>query len=261
MYDKYNRHINYLRISVTDKCNCMPAEGIKFLPHEDILSYEEIAEIVQYAVTQGFEKIRLTGGEPLVRRNITSQIEMLSGIPGVNDLSMTTNGILLKDYAFDLVKAGLNRVNVSVDTLDPQKYKTLTRGGVLHKVLEGLRAAKQAGLTPIKVNMVLGKHTSEQDKNALDQFCRKNAYTLRFIKEMNLNTGTFSVVEGGLGGNCPKCNRLRLTSNGMLKSCLFSDMAYDVRELGIKEAFRQAVYHKPKTGTHTSTGNFCRIGG
>src|SRR6056297_2108349 len=132
MYDRFNRHINYLRISVTDKCNlrctyCMPEEGIKLLRHEDILSFEEIAEVVRFAVSKGIDKSRLTGGEPLVRRDITDLISMIARIEGVNDFAMTTNGTFLKKYAVDIAKAGLHRVNVSLDTLDPEKYRDITR--------------------------------------------------------------------------------------------------------------------------------------
>lgn len=266
MYDKYNRHINYLRISVTDKCNlrcvyCMPQEGIDLLKHEDILSYEEIVEIVKYGVAKGIDKIRLTGGEPLVRRDITRLIEMISQIEGVKDLSVTTNGILLGEIADEAAKAGLSRVNVSLDTLDPEKYKKITRGGDVNRVIEGLHKAKQAGLTPVKINMVVGSYTTDKDKEDLKNFCSRNNFELRFIQEMDLKKGTFSIVEGGRGGDCKRCNRLRLTANGMIKPCLFSDIAYNVRELGVDKAFQLALNNKPKAGTVSSACSFYRIGG
>ena len=266
MYDRFNRHINYLRISVTDKCNlrctyCMPEEGVELLRHEDILSYEEIVEVVRYAVSQGIYKVRLTGGEPLVRRNIKELIRMIANVEGVTDLSMTTNGIMLKDYAIQIAKAGLKRVNVSLDTLNPEKYKEITRGGDVNKVTEGLNEASLAGLNPVKVNMVISEYTNQDDKEELKDFCEKNNYQLRFIKKMDLKTGKFSIVEGGLGGDCPRCNRLRVTSNGLIKPCLFSEHSYSIRELGIEDAFRRAVQNKPKAGKSNATCTFYRLGG
>src|SRR6056297_1451478 len=170
MYDQYNRNINYLRISVTDKCNlrcfyCMPEDGIPLFQHKDILSYEEIVEIVKYTTERGVQKIRLTGGEPLIRRDITTLVQMISKVEGVKDFSMTTNGILLDKYAKQLVDAGLNRVNVSLDTLDAEKYKKITRGGDLNDVLRGIERADEVGLNPVKINMVLNDLTSEKDKS------------------------------------------------------------------------------------------------
>ncbi len=266
MYDSFNRHINYLRISVTDKCNlrclyCMPAEGIQLLRHEDILSFEEIVEIVEYAVRNGITKIRLTGGEPLVRRGIINLVKMIGEIKGLEDFSMTTNGVFLGKYAINLAKAGLNRVNVSLDTLDPQKYSEITRGGDIKNVLRGLEEAKKAGLTPVKVNMVVGEYTGEEDKFALREYCEAHGFELRFIQKMDLSKGEFSVVEGGMGGDCPKCNRLRVTSNGFLKPCLFNDIAYNIRELGVEKAFKQALDNKPRAGTKSSRCTFYSVGG
>jgi len=266
MYDRYNRKINYLRVSVTDKCNlrcsyCMPADGVAVLQHEDILSYEEITEVVRYGVGNGIDKVRITGGEPLVRRDITRLVEMLSQIEGIRDLSMTTNGLLLERYAESLVKAGLQRVNVSLDTLDAEKFSKITRGGALEKVLTGLEAAREAGLTPIKINTVLHQSFDEHDRQALTAFCRTKGYELRFIREMDLAEGTFSKVEGGRGGDCPRCNRLRLTPHGRLSPCLFSNLGYDVRELGIARAFEMALQNKPLSGSTNNSCTFYRMGG
>lgn len=239
----------------------MPEDGIDLIRHDDILSYEEIVEIIKYGVSKGIDKIRLTGGEPLVRRNITRLIKMISQIEGVKDLSVTSNGILLGEYAFEAANAGLDRVNVSLDTLDPEKYKNITRGGDVNRVVEGLHVARQAGLTPIKVNMVVHSLTTTKDKTDLQAFCDKNGFQLRFIQEMDLKKGTFSVVEGGRGGDCKRCNRLRLTANGLIKPCLFSDIAYNIRELGIEKAFFMALEDKPKAGTISSACSFYRIGG
>ena len=160
IYDKYNRRISYLRISVTDRCNlrckyCMPAEGIRLLKHADILSFDEIIEVVRVSVDMGVHKVRITGGEPLVRKSIIDLVGMIASIKGISDLSMTSNGALLERYAGPLKEAGLQRINVSLDTLDKDRYEILTRGGNINEVFEGLQAAKDAGLAPIKINCVV----------------------------------------------------------------------------------------------------------
>jgi cyclic pyranopterin phosphate synthase len=266
MFDRFDRHINYLRISVTDRCNlrctyCMPAEGIQLLRHEDILSFDEIAEVVRIAVGMGTDKIRLTGGEPLVRRGIIELVKLISVIPGVTDLSMTTNGILLEQFAYPLKEAGLHRVNVSLDTLDPEKYRKITRGGNIDDVLGGLRNAAQAGLGPIKINCVTGEMNDGEDARRVKQFGEENGYSVRFIRQMDLATGEFYVVDGGDGGNCGICNRLRLTSNGLIKPCLFNATGYSTRELGAREAILRAIDNKPRCGTFNAEEEFSRIGG
>ncbi len=160
MKDSYGRTINYLRISLTDLCNlrckyCMPEKGICKVEHNEVLSLEEIYEVAKVFVSLGVNKIRLTGGEPLTRKGIVGLVEKIGKLDGVKDLAMTTNGILLKKYARDLKSAGLNRINVSLDTLDEKKYSQITRGGRLQDVLEGIEEAKSVGLTPIKINTVL----------------------------------------------------------------------------------------------------------
>jgi GTP 3',8-cyclase len=266
MYDRFDRHIDYLRISVTDRCNlrcmyCMPAEGIELLRHEDILSFDEIAEVARIAVEMGVRKIRLTGGEPLVRRGISDLVKMIAGIEGIEDLSMTTNGIMLDKFAVRLKEAGLQRINVSLDTIDSLKYRYLTRGGSLENVLEGLRIAGEAGLSPIKINCVTGDLTNEDDAIGVKRFAAENNYEVRFIRQMDLARGEFYVVEGGDGGNCSQCNRLRLTSNGMVKPCLFNATGFNVRELGAREAILKALDNKPKCGTFNREEEFSRIGG
>ena len=266
MLDRFNRRINYLRISVTDRCNlrcvyCMPAEGIKRLNHEDILTFDEIIDVTKSAVKKGVDKVRITGGEPLVRRGIVDLISMISRIEGIKDLSMTTNAILLDRFAEDLVKAGLQRVNISLDTLNPEKYKELTRDGDINKVFDGIEAAKKAGLSPIKINCVVKKDKSEPEAQAVTKFCKENDLQIRYIQEMDLGKGEFSVVDGGTGGDCGVCNRLRLTSDGKIKPCLFSDIGYDVRELGVKKALDLAIENKPKSGHKNNTGSFFNIGG
>jgi GTP 3',8-cyclase len=265
MFDRFDRPINYLRISVTDRCNlrctyCMPEEGIELLKHSDILSFEEIADFTRLAVTNGITKVRLTGGEPLVRKNIVELVSMLSTIDGLEDLSMTTNGVLLSDYASDLKKAGLNRINISLDTVNPEKYCDITRNGKLAEVLEGIESAMIAGLGPIKINCVLLGQPDDETRK-LKQFCESHGLSLRFIHQMNLKTGEFSKVEGGEGGNCKKCNRIRLLANGDIKPCLFSDLAYNIRKLGHQEALNLALGNKPKSGTYNKSGEFYNIGG
>ena len=239
----------------------MPEEGIKLLPHDAILSFSEIVELVKAAVNLGIDKVRLTGGEPLVRRGIVDLVKMLSEIEGIKDLSMTTNGILLKKYAKSLKDAGLNRINISLDTMDPEIFKLQTRGGNLRYVLEGIEAAKEFGLAPVKINCVVWNSSQEKDAQEVAEYCREKGLQVRFIHQMNLQTGEFSVVEGGEGGNCAQCNRLRLTSDGKIKPCLFSDIAYDVREMGAENALLAAVGKKPKAGSHSKSSEFYNIGG
>ncbi len=266
MFDNFNRKINYLRISVTDRCNlrcvyCMPAEGVPLLRHHDILSFDEIYQFTQTAVGMGVDKVRITGGEPLVRKGIVELIKMLAFIPGIRDLAMTTNGILLNKFAQPLADAGLNRVNISLDTLDADKYKNITRLGSLDTALTGIEAADKAGLHPIKINCVVKSNSDEPDALAVKAFALEHGYQVRFIPEMDLETGSFGIVEGGDGGNCKKCNRLRLTSDGKIKPCLFSDLAYDVRELGAQKAIEMAVGNKPRSGTVNHINHFNNIGG
>ncbi len=266
MLDRYNRNINYLRISVTDRCNlrckyCMPESGIKLLPHKMILTFDEIVEVVKTGIKLGINKVRLTGGEPLVRKGIVELVSMIWNVEGVKDLSMTTNATFLADFAEDLKNAGLQRVNISLDTLNPETYRLTTRGGNIKYVFEGIEAAKKAGLSPIKINCVVMNSSQEKDAKEVSRFCEENDLKVRFIHQMNLSTGEFSIVEGGDGGNCVKCNRLRLTANGKIKPCLFNDLEFDVRELGIEEAYNQAVLNKPKSGTYNKSGEFYNIGG
>ncbi len=266
MYDRYNRNINYLRISVTDRCNlrckyCMPEEGIKALKHEDILSFEEIASITKTAVANGIDKVRLTGGEPLIRKKIVHLVQLLANIDGIKDLSLTTNGILLEEFAKPLKDAGLQRVNVSLDTLDPERYKDITRGGDLGKVMQGIDAAEKAELLPIKINCVVTESSEEADAVAVKAFCERRHFYVRFIHQMNLETGKYEVVEGGTGGNCKLCNKLRLSSDGNLRPCLFNDLSFNVRELGAEAAIRMAVEAKPEVGTRSVKNKFNIIGG
>jgi GTP 3',8-cyclase len=266
VYDRFNRKIDYLRISVTDRCNlrckyCMPEEGIKMLRHEDILTFDEICDFTELAVKQGVTKVRITGGEPLVRKGITALVGMISDIKGIRDLSMTTNGTILSQFAHDLKLAGLHRVNISLDTIDPIKFRSVTRLGNVDDVLEGIKAAKEAGLLPVKINCVINNSKEEEDARAVTAFCQENGLEIRYIKQMDLVHGYFSQVDGGTGGDCAICNRLRLTANGKLKPCLFNNIELDVREMGFEKALKMAIELKPECGSKNSTGSFYNIGG
>ncbi|MHB1127473.1 MAG: GTP 3',8-cyclase MoaA [Bacillota bacterium] len=189
MKDSFNREINYLRISVTDRCNlrcqyCMPAEGIPLKKHDEILRLEEIALIARNAVKLGINRFRVTGGEPLVRLNVVKLVSYLADIPGVGDLSITTNGTLLKLYARDLKTAGLQRVNVSLDTLDGEKFRRITRGGRIESVLEGLEAAVAAGLNPVKVNVVVMEGVNNTEIIDFARLARDRGLHVRFIELM-----------------------------------------------------------------------------
>jgi len=254
MIDRFGRTITYLRVSVTDRCNlrceyCMPPEGVRLLRHEEILRFEEIREVVALAAGLGVTKVRLTGGEPLVRRGVVELVRMLAATPGVKDLAMSTNGTLLAAHAEALAGAGLRRVNISLDAVDPKAYAKITGGGGdVRAVLAGIEAARRAGLAPVKLNCVVRESSAEPDAVAVADFARREGLEVRFIHRMNFAEGGFSVVEGGSGGDCPRCNRLRLSSDGRVRPCLFSDLGFSVRELGPEEALRRAVAEKPERG-------------
>jgi len=266
MLDRFNRKIDYLRVSVTDKCNlrcryCMPEEGVKLLAHSDIISFEEIIEVIKAGCKSGIKKIRITGGEPLVRKGIVNLVEMIGKLKDIKDFSLTTNGVLLEEFALPLFNVGLKRINISLDTLDAEKYKLITRGGDITKVLKGIDSAKKAGFEPIKINCVIEKSSDEKHAQMVADFCRENNLIIRYIHTMNLEDGIFSVVEGGNGGDCNICNRLRLTANGKIKPCLFNDIEFDVRILGAEKAIMLALQNKPQFGTKNYNSKFYNIGG
>ena len=266
MIDGFGRELDYLRISVTDRCNlrcryCMPAEGVPLLPAKEILRFEEIVEVARTAADLGMTRIRITGGEPLVRRGIVTLVAMLAATPRLTDLSMTTNGQLLAQYSVALAAAGLRRVNVSLDAVDPDRYLAITRGGDVRQVLAGIEAARQAGLNPVKLNCVVEACGDDRNAREVAEFARREGLEVRFIRQMNLAEGCFSVVQGGSGGDCARCNRLRLTADGQIRPCLFSNLTFSVRELGAVEALRQAAAEKPKCGSACSTRSIHSIGG
>lgn len=306
LVDTYNRRIDYLRISVTDRCNlrctyCMPPEGIDLAEPKNILRYEEFLRIARIAALNGVTKIRVTGGEPLVRKGILDFIKGLSQINGIEDISLTTNGVLLKEYAFQLKDAGLKRVNVSLDSLKRERFHKITRGDNLKDVLDGLCASQEAGLTPVKVNTVVIKGFNDDELLDFARISREKPYHMRFIEYMPFNTtegwqrekclsakdikellgkdgelvpvtGTkdtagparrFRYVDapGEIGlispvseHFCGSCNRLRITADGKIRLCLFSDAEVDIRKAlrdgcsddAVRDILFKAVHEKPE---------------
>lgn len=276
MKDKFNREIDYLRVSLTDLCNlrciyCMPKEGVNKKCHEDIISFERIIEIVEAAVSLGIKKVRLTGGEPLVRKGITNICRDISSIKGIEELTLTTNGILLAKYAKELKNAGVNRINISLDTLRKDRFFAITRGGNLDDVIDGINEAKRVGFCKIKLNCVLVKGFNDDEVIDLINFAKNNDLELRFIELMRIGEATKldsssflsndyilrtvpglifkgddgvskeygfldSPIKIGLISPlsynfCSSCCRLRLTSDGKLKPCLHSSLEIDLKDL------------------------------
>jgi GTP 3',8-cyclase len=200
--DAYGRVMTYLRISLTDRCNfrcvyCMPAIGMKFQPRDEILTDEELLRVVHLCTRLGFRKLRLTGGEPTVRPHIAELIREMKRFPGVDEISMTTNGLLLSRIADDLRSAGLDRVNISIDTLDPEKFRSITRGGRLDLVLDGITAADAAGLHPIKLNAVVVKEQNEHEVVDLAALTFQHDWEVRFLEIMPME-GVGLVYDEGL---------------------------------------------------------------
>jgi len=186
--DTYGRKINYLRLSITDRCNmrcryCMPAEGVEKLSHRQVLNYEELRRIARCAVALGVEKIRVTGGEPLVRKGIVPFLSSLSSLPGLKHLVLTTNGYLLEEMAADLKSAGVQRLNVSLDSLQADRFRAITRIGELSRVLAGIAAADRAGF-PVKINMVVMRGVNDDELEAIAGLALEHPYAIRFIEYM-----------------------------------------------------------------------------
>jgi cyclic pyranopterin phosphate synthase len=226
-----------------------------------LLSFHEITDVARTGVKLGITKIRFTGGEPLVRKGLPQLIHMIGQIEGIDDIGLTTNGTLLADQACELKEAGLKRVNISLDTLNPEKYRKITRGGKLEDVLHGIFTARKTGFYPVKINFVRLKGENKEDEYQVSEFCAKHGFDLRFIRQMDLSAGEFYPVEGGKGGICSVCNRLRLTADGYLVPCLFSDYRYSVREMSIEQAFFNALSVKPLNGKTSALHQFYNIGG
>ena len=301
--DSLGRTINYLRLSVTDRCNmrcfyCMPMEGIVKKEHEAVLSYEELQLIAETAVKLGIEKIRITGGEPLVRVGIVDFLSNLTAIPGLRHLALTTNGLLLAEMAADLYRAGVQRLNVSLDSFKPETFREITRGGDLQRVLAGLDAAEQAGFPPPKINCVIMRGVNDDEILDFAERTLLRGNSVRFIEYMpaikeegwqrycisgeeilqriagrytleQLDKGPFAgpsrdfripgargsigIITAVSGHFCSECNRIRITSTGKAKGCLFSDARTDLipwlrppdRE-GLAEVLRLIVSTKPE---------------
>ena len=301
--DSLGRNINYLRLSVTDRCNmrcfyCMPKEGIVSKGHAAVLTYEELLLIAETAVGLGIEKIRITGGEPLVRAGIVSFLGKLSAIPGLRHLALTTNGLLLTEMAADLYKAGVQRLNVSLDSLNPQTFGEITRGGDLGRVLAGLAAAEQAGFPPPKINCVIMRGVNDAEILDFADRTLSHGNTIRFIEYMpavreadwqrysisgdeilqrisdrytleQVDRGPFAgpsrdfripgargsigIITAVSGHFCSECNRIRVTSTGQAKGCLFCDAKTDLipwlrppDHAGLAEVLRFIVSSKPE---------------
>lgn len=194
MKDQYGRQINYMRVSVTDRCNlrciyCMPEEGIKQVSHQDILTYDEIVQIVNAAAAVGITRIKLTGGEPLVRKNLAGLVEALRAVPGIEEVTVTTNGILLKEQIGKLAKAGISAVNISVDSLNPDMYASIARKDALAAVLEGMEAAVSCPGLKVKINCVPLKGLNEEEWVRLAQIARERPIDVRFIEMMPMGLG------------------------------------------------------------------------
>lgn len=302
LIDSYGRKINYLRLSVTDRCNlrcqyCMPVEGISKLRHQDVLTYEEIITLAKACVDLGIEKVRITGGEPLVRSGIIDLLKSLSQIPGLRQLVLTTNGILLEEMAEDLYRAGVQRLNISLDSLRPERFKEITRCGNLDRVLAGVKAADEIGF-PIKINIVAMRGVNDQEFVDFVKMTMDKPYAVRFIEYMptakndkwqslvisgeeileqlarhftmkpivssalagpsrNFKidgaAGTVGIITPISGHFCNECNRIRVTSAGLAKSCLFDHTDHDLRPLlrqghlsALKEELRMIIQKKPK---------------
>ncbi len=201
--DDFGRAINYLRVSVTDRCNlrcvyCMPAEGIGLKSHADILRYEELALVVRAAVELGVSKVRITGGEPLARLALPDFVRMLAALPGLDDLALTTNGTLLARHARALADAGLRRVNVSLDTLRPERFPLIARRGCLEDVIAGIEAAHAAGLAPIKLNMVVMRDVNDDEVTNFARRTISEGWHVRFIELMPIGASADWAGEGGV---------------------------------------------------------------
>jgi len=268
--DRFGRKIDYMRISVTDKCNyrciyCMPEEGVELKSHDEILSFEEITEIVRHAVSLGIVKVRLTGGEPLVRRNIEVLVEMLARFEEINELVMTTNGSLLsREKALNLKEAGLKRVNISLDTLDEDEFKRITRRGNIEDVFAGIEAARSAGLDPVKINMVITEVTSRRDVMKMRSFCKKEGLNLQTIKQFSLYNREEKADSNFVYDrpqSCSLCNKIRLTADGFLKPCLLSNTEIKIDLDNIEESLKKAVWEKPLRGSICENRMMSQIGG
>lgn len=265
MFDRFDRAITYLRISVTDKCNlrcryCIPPEGVPVRRHQDFLSFEQMTAVARAAVGLGVKKIRLTGGEPLVKRGIVDLVRMLAGINGLDHLAMTTNGTLLPPLAGALRAAGLDSVNVSLDTLDAARYRFLTRGGSLRDALAGIEAARREGF-PVKINMVVLEDTHPREIEGMKEFCAARGARVQLINHYELGREKTDSYGFDRPPSCARCNRIRLLADGMLKPCLHSDREVALDFFRLEESLREAVLAKPERGGTCRNRAVSQIGG
>ena len=265
MFDRFDREITYLRISVTDKCNlrclyCMPPEGVPPRRHEDLLSLEQLAEAARAAVALGVRKVRLTGGEPLVRRGIVDLVRMIAAIEGIEHLGLTTNGTLLAPRVRELIAAGLDSVNVSLDTLDPARYAEITRGGAIGDALAGIHAARAAGL-PLKINMVVLDEESMRETEIMRAFCGEIGARLQLINHFDLTRKKGDSYAFDRPPSCGGCNRIRLLADGTLKPCLHSDEEIRLDPARIRESLQEAILAKPRRGGACTNRSMRQIGG
>jgi cyclic pyranopterin phosphate synthase len=267
LFDPFGRQITCLRVSVTDRCNyrctyCMPAQGVPLKSHADMLRFEQIAALVREAAAAGISTIKLTGGEPLVKKNIEDLAGMIAAVPGIKDLGMTTNGSLLtKEKAKALKMSGLMRVNISLDTLDPGRFAAITRGGNINDVMAGIDAALAAGLSPVKINMVLLDDTTPDDAEEMKRFCGIKGLRLQTISRFSLERREHHGPSSDKPPPCEGCNRLRLTADGYLKPCLFSDREIKVDFSDIRHSLMRAVRTKPEVGSSCVKRVMSQIGG
>ena len=302
MKDQHGRRIEYLRISVTDRCNfrcvyCMPQEGLPWLPKADILSYEEIAHIVAELAPHGLRRLRITGGEPTIRPDLIRLIAMLRAIPGIEDIALSTNGVRLPDMAPALRDAGLDRVNMSADSLRPDRIAAIARRNLAFDPVRSALAAEKAGLLPVKINVVVMRGVNDDEIESFASLTRDNPWHVRFIELMPVGDlraltwehvvpsdeilarvsalGALSPDDGPPRGNgpaayyrlpdaagsigvitpmthtyCGTCNRVRLTADGRLRTCLFGDHEVNLRDplragADLVPLYRQALSEKP----------------
>jgi cyclic pyranopterin phosphate synthase len=301
--DQFGRKIEYLRISVTDRCNfrcryCMPAEGLPWLPKADILSYEEIAEVVAQLAPLGLRRLRITGGEPTIRPQLGALVRMLSRIPGIQDIALSTNGVRLPVQAEELAAAGLSRVNISADSLRPERVVEIARRDLGFDLVRAARAAESAGLGPIKINVVVMRGINDDEIEDFAALTRQHAWHVRFIELMPVGElreltwdhvvpsdellarvralgplmpdagpalgngpaaywrlegapGTIGVITPMTHTYCETCNRVRLTADGRLRTCLFGDHEVPLREAlrageRLEPLFLKALAEKPR---------------
>ena len=238
----------------------MPPEGVPALRHEDLLSFEEIETAARAAVGLGITKIRLTGGEPLVRRGITDLVRMLAPIPGLTTLALTTNASLLAPLARDLAEAGLSRVNISLDTLDPERYTELTRGGKLEQALAGIRAALALAI-PVKINMVIFPETSAEEIARMRAWCAEIGADFQRIARYTLQHPKDDAHTYERPQPCGLCNRIRLTADGMLRPCLRAQIEVPFEPENAEKSIMSAIMQKPEVGGVCSDRTITQIGG